>query len=41
MSSPEENIFVLLKERQTPHEVIEHIPVHTNATMAEALGVNR
>jgi len=40
MSSPEENIFALLKERQTPHEVIEHNPVYTNATMAEALGVS-
>ena len=39
MSSPEENIMTLLKERQTPHEVIEHNPVHTNAAMAEALGV--
>ena len=39
MSSPEENIMTLLKERQTPHEVIEHAPVHTNAAMAEALGV--
>ena len=40
MSSPEENIMALLKERQTPHEVIEHNPVHTNAAMAEALGVS-
>lgn len=39
MSSPEENIIALLKERQTAHEVIEHNPVHTNAAMAEALGV--
>ena len=39
MSSPEENIMALLKERQTPHEVIEHAPVLTNAAMAEALGV--
>ena len=40
MSSPEENIVALLKERQTPHEVIEHAPVQTNAAMAEALGVS-
>jgi len=40
MSSPEENITTLLKERQVPHEVIEHAPVHTNAAMAEALGVS-
>ena len=39
MSSPEENIMALLKERQAPHEVIEHNPVYTNAAMAEALGV--
>ncbi|MBI2440356.1 MAG: YbaK/EbsC family protein [Lentisphaerae bacterium] len=39
MGSPEENILNLLKERQIPHEVLEHPPVYTNAAMAEALGV--
>ena len=39
MSSPEETIMNLLKERQVPHEVIEHPPVTNNAAMAEALKV--
>jgi Ala-tRNA(Pro) deacylase len=39
MSSPEENILTLLKDRQIPHEVIEHKAVTNNAGTAEALGV--
>jgi len=39
MSSPEENIIALLKDRQVPHDVVEHKPVTNNAGTAEALGV--
>ena len=39
MSSPEETIINLLKERQVPFEVIEHEPVYNNAAMAEAAKV--
>ena len=39
MSSPEENIMTMLKDRQVPHEVIEHKPVMNNVATAEALGV--
>ena len=39
MSSPEENILALLKDRQVPHEVLEHKPVTNNAGTAEALAV--
>ena len=40
MSSPEENIMTMLKDRQVPHEVIEHKPVANNVATAEALGVS-
>ena len=39
MSSPEENIVALLKDRQVPHEVREHNAVTNNAGIAEALAV--
>jgi len=39
MSSVEETIMNLLKERQVPHEVIAHPAVTNNAAMAEALKV--
>ncbi|MBU4289708.1 MAG: YbaK/EbsC family protein [Verrucomicrobia bacterium] len=39
MSSVEETIMNLLKERQVPHEVLDHPAVTNNAAMAEALKV--
>ena len=39
MSTTEETIMNLLKERNVPHEVIEHPAVTNNAAMAEALKV--
>ncbi len=39
MSTVEETIMSLLRERQVPFEVIEHPPVFNNAAMAEAAKV--
>jgi Ala-tRNA(Pro) deacylase len=39
MSTVEEGIMNLLRERQIPFEVIEHQPVFNNAAMAEAAKV--
>ncbi len=39
MSTVEETIMSLLRERQVPFEVIEHQPVYNNAAMAEAAKV--
>jgi len=39
MSTVEETIMNLLRERQVPFEVIEHAPVYNNAAMAEAAKV--
>jgi len=39
MADLEERILSILRERNIPHEVVEHEPVRTNPDMAEKLGV--